>query len=43
MARILISLLGTGRQEKNNDQKNEYIGVDYLIENNLYEKEKFVL
>ena len=42
MAKILISLLGTGRQAKNEDNKNEYEGTDYLIDKTLYQNEKYV-
>jgi len=42
MAKILISLLGTGQIEKNNTNKNEYKGTDYIIEKTLYSDEKFV-
>lgn len=42
MARVLISLLGTGQIEKNNVNKNEYKGTDYCIENTVYYDEKFV-
>ncbi|MBE0490775.1 MAG: TIGR02221 family CRISPR-associated protein [Sulfurospirillum sp.] len=42
MAKILISLLGTGQIEKNNTNKNEYKGTDYIIEKTIYSDEKFV-
>ena len=42
MAKILISLLGTGQIEKNNTNKNEYKGTDYIIEETTYLDEKFV-
>ncbi len=46
MAKILISLLGTGRLANNDENKNEYLGTDYQIgekENKkIYKNEKFV-
>lgn len=42
MAKILVSLLGTGKSAKNDDNKNEYQGTDYYINNIVYKDEKFV-
>jgi len=42
MAKILISLLGTGRQAKNEDNKNEYETTNYIIDKTLYKDEKYV-
>ena len=42
MAKILITLLGTGQYAKGEDRKNEYIGTDYEIEGKIYKDKKFV-
>ena len=42
MAKILITLVGTGKQAKGDDEKNEYVGTDYEIEGKIYNDKKFV-
>jgi len=42
MAKILITLLGTGRSADGETAKNEYIGTDYVIDNKKYKDKKFV-
>jgi len=42
MAKILITLVGTGKKAKGDEEKNEYEGTDYLVENKLYDNKKFV-
>ena len=36
MAKILISLLGTGRQAKGDNESNEYERTDYILDGKLY-------
>ena len=36
MAKILISLLGTGKYAKGDSEKNEYEKTSYLLEGKLY-------
>ena len=42
MAKVLISLLGTGNKIKNDERNNNYETTNYKIDNNLYENESFV-
>ena len=42
MAKVLISLVGTGRKSKGERNKNEYERTDYLIDGKLYEYFSFV-
>ena len=41
MAKILISLLGTGKQAKNDNSNNRYETTDYLLDGKLYENLTF--
>jgi len=41
MAKILISLLGTGRQAKGDNEKNEYERTDYILDSQLYKQLTF--
>lgn len=42
IAKVLISLIGTGRIAKGDSEKNEYQTTDYLIENKLYKNNTLV-
>ncbi|MEG3755224.1 TIGR02221 family CRISPR-associated protein [Psychromonas arctica] len=42
MAKVLVSLLGTGRKASGETQQNEYEGTDYLFEGKCYENETFI-
>lgn len=42
MAKVLVSLLGTGRKASGNEHKNEYEGTEYLFEGKCYENETFI-
>lgn len=42
MAKLLISLLGTGKSAKGDTRQNNYETTDYLLENHLYENQSFV-
>lgn len=42
MAKVLISLIGTGKKAKGDNEKNEYEKTDYLINGVIYEKRTFV-
>lgn len=42
MAKILITLLGTGKTADGEQDKNEYIGTDYIIDKKTYKNKKFV-
>ncbi|WP_029522227.1 TIGR02221 family CRISPR-associated protein [Persephonella sp. KM09-Lau-8] len=42
MAKVLITLLGTGKLAKGDLEKNEYIGTDYIIDGTIYKDKKFV-
>jgi len=42
MAKVLISLIGTGRIAKGDSEKNEYQTTDYIIENQLYKNNTLV-
>ncbi len=42
MAKVLVSLLGTGRKASGNEQKNEYEGTNYRLENKCYKNETFI-
>lgn len=42
MSKILISLLGTGKSAKNDNNKNEYEKTNYIINNTVYPDEQFV-
>ena len=41
MAKILISLLGTGRIAKGDNEKNIYETTDYLLDGKLYKNLTF--
>jgi hypothetical protein len=42
MAKILISLLGTGKKAQGDFSNNEYETVDYKIENKIYSNKSLV-
>lgn len=42
MKKVLISLIGTGKQASGDSAKNEYIGVDYQINDVLYKNETLI-
>lgn len=42
MARVLISLLGTGKIAKGDNNKNEYVATDYKINNVVYRNKTLV-
>ncbi len=41
MAKVLISLIGTGKQASGDDKNNKYETTDYVLENTLYENMTF--
>ncbi|BDY11962.1 TIGR02221 family CRISPR-associated protein [Hydrogenimonas cancrithermarum] len=41
MTKVLISLLGTGKQAKGDFSKNEYLTTDYVVKGKTYPQKKF--
>ena len=42
MAKILISLLGTGRKAKGDNTQNRYETTDYIFDGKLYKEQTFI-